>query len=48
MSNLFDGLLPDQPIQVEVGFNTQEIVLIGVAITLAVFAGVWAGISLAK
>lgn len=46
--DLFDSITGGEPIQVEVNFNQTEIALIGAAILVAVFGGVWLGITLSK
>ena len=46
--DLIDTITGGEAIQVEVNFNMTEVALIGLAILLAVFGGVWAGISLSK
>lgn len=46
--DLIDTLTGGEAIQVEVNFNQTEIALIGLAILVAVFGGVWLGITFSK
>ena len=42
--DLSDILTGGEPIEVEVRFNMTDVAIIAVALAVAIFAGVWAGV----